>query len=177
MRTVLVVLGVLALLALLVWGCNIVVNRPPASSAPAAPAGPAASTYASLKYDETNGTALITGQSKLIALYIRDAMGQNGTQQAMEAAISNIQVEAQNTKATVFESSSLQLDQRQAWLVWCSNADTADFPTDTSDVMDKLRHGPGRIWIQVPFAQGVPLRSKDSFSDCTGGKFWAVAVH
>lgn len=131
----------------------------------------------SLNYDETNGDPLTPGQTRLIALYLRDAEAVGTTQAAMEQAVSLIQQEAAAVNATVQQAASLTLDQRVAWFVWCSNASAADFPADVSDVFDKLPQGPGRVWIQVPFAEGVPLRSKDTFSGCTGGDFWAVRVH
>lgn len=131
----------------------------------------------SLNYDESNADPLTSGQTRLIALYLRDAEAAGTTQAAMEAAIVAIQQEAAASNATVMQGSTLTLPQRVAWLVWCSNAQSVDYPADISDVFDLLPQGPGRVWIQVPFAEGVPLRSKDTFSGCTGGDFWAVRVH
>ena len=129
-----------------------------------------------LNYDETDGDLLIPGQSRLIALYLREAEGQGTTQAAMEEAVRLIQHEAASANATTMQGLTLTLPQRQAWLVWCSDASKVDYPTDISDVFDMLPQGPGRIWIQVPFAEGVPLRSDDTFLGCTG-EFWAVAVN
>lgn len=154
----------------------------PAVQQPAAPAPeptavpPTTIQFTSLNYDETNLDRLTTGQRQLVALYFREAMKAGSTQAAIEAAIKEIQQDAAAAKATTFEGATLKLDQHWAWLVWCSDASGVDYPTDTSDVFDKLAQGPGRVWIQVPFASGVPLRTKDSFSGCNG-KFWAVAIH
>jgi hypothetical protein len=154
---------------------------PPAANPPANPPNPvpaASAPAASLKYDETGGVTLTTGQTRLVADYLREAMAASGTQAAMEKAIASIQIEAANAKATTAQGKTLKLDQRVAWLVWCSDSTNADFPTDTSDVFDKIRQGPGKVWIQVPFATGVPLRSKDTFSGCNAPSgFWAVRVH
>lgn len=143
-----------------------------------APAVPAAqTTYVSLNYDETNGDPLTPGQSQLIAIYLRVAMGSNGTQTAMEAAISFIQNEAQVVHATVKEGDTLTLPRDHAWLVWCSNATQVNAPTDVSDVFGQLRTGAGKVWIVVPFAAGVPWPSANTFSGCTGARFWSVAIH
>lgn len=130
-----------------------------------------------LKYDETGGTNLTSGQSKLIALYLR--LKAPISQGALEGAVAKIQQEAATTKAATFEGTTLTLDQRQAWLVWCSNASQVDPPADVSLVHEVTLLDPktvGRTWIQVPFANGVPLRSDDTWTGCSE-KFWAVAVH
>jgi hypothetical protein len=163
--------------------CVWVASEPPAelstsSAAPLTTGAVPAVTYTSLNYDETNSDPLTVGQNRLVAEYLREAMGAGGTQAAMESAIMAIQIEAANAQASVFEGATLILDQHHAWLVWCSDASGADFPTDTSDVFDTLRQGHGMVWIQVPFAPEVPLRSKDTFSGCNSPTgFWAVAVH
>lgn len=134
-------------------------------------------TFIALKYDETGGTGLTSGQTRLAALYLRDAMGAGSTQSAMEAAIASIQREAAASHATTFQGATLTLDQHQAWLVGCSDASRVDFPADTSIVFDKMPKGPAQVYIQVPFAQGVPIRTKDTFSGCNApAGFWAVAV-
>ncbi len=132
----------------------------------------------SLKYDETNGTALTPGQSRLIALYLREA-GAGPSQAEMEKAVAAIQLEAKNAGATVFQGSTLKLDQHHAWLVWTPNALNSEQPNDVSKVYSSLPLVAipptlGRVYIQVPFAEGVPLRTKDTWS---GAEYWAVAVH
>lgn len=150
----------------------------PAATAPAPEApttGPGA--IVSLNYDETNGDPLTAGQTKLVALYLRDAMGASGTQTAMETAIAAIQREAATASATVKQGSSLTLPRSNAWLVWHSNADqVGKVPTDVSDVLGSLRTGKGKIWIVVPFAAGVPWPTANTF-EANDGQFWAVAVH
>ncbi|MBI3577390.1 hypothetical protein HY086_05120 [Candidatus Gottesmanbacteria bacterium] len=129
----------------------------------------------SLKYDETGGIKLTPGQQKLVSQYLRDAMAKGTTQPAMESAVRSIQAEATSAKATVYTGNTLALNQLQAWMLWCPNAKEVDTPTDVSDVFNKLEAGPGKIWIQVPFAEGVPLRTKNTWKGCPEG-FWAVAV-
>lgn len=145
----------------------------PAAEAPAAsaPAGP----FVSLKYDES-GEFMPEGQTRLIALYLRDAQAAGSSQEAMEKAISLIQQEASTVEATVFEGTTLTLDQHQAWMVWCSNSEGINPPSDVSDVFDNMPTGPGKVWIQVPFGENVPLRSDDAWTGCADG-FWAVAVN
>lgn len=142
----------------------------------ATPEKPTQTAYVSLNYDETNGDPLTPGQSQLIAIYLRAAMGSNGTQSAMEAAISSIQREAQAANATVREGNTFVPPRDHSWLVWCSNASGVTEPTDVSDVFGTHRTGPGKVWVVVPFAAGVPLPTLNTFSNC-GGSFWAVAVH
>ena len=133
-------------------------------------------SFVSLKYDETDGENVATGQTRLIAFYLRDAQAAGATQEAMEQAAAAIQQEADTVEASVFEGNTLQLDEHWAWLVWCSNADGVNPPADVSDVFDMLPQGPARFWIQVPFAEGVPLRSDNTWTGCADG-FWAVTVH
>lgn len=162
------------------WPCDEVraayatLGAPPVStSAP----GPAAVPAGSLKYDETGGVNLAPGQKQLIATYLR--LPAPISQAALEAPVAKIQAEAATAKATVFEGTTLTLDQRVAWLVWCSDATQVDPPADVSLVHEVSLLDPktlGRVWIQVPFAQGVPLRSDDTWTGCNG-QFWAVAVH
>lgn len=134
--------------------------------------------FVSLNYDESNSDPLTPGQSQLIALYLRIAAPI--TQAELENAISQIQQEAATTKAATFQGSTLTLDQRQAWAVWCSNATNVDPPADVSLVHEITLLHPntlGRVWIQVPFAAGVPLRSDNTWRGCNSSSgFWAVAV-
>jgi hypothetical protein len=129
-----------------------------------------------LKYDETGGVLLPTGQTKLVADYLR-IPGQV-SQVQIEAAVAAIQAEAVAVGATtVVTTGTLVLDQHYAWLVWCPDATAVDPPADVSHVMDPSLLDTttlGRVYIQVPFAAGVPLRTDDTWSGCTA--FWAVAV-
>jgi hypothetical protein len=142
-------------------------------------AAPSVSAYVSLNYDETNGDPLTPGQSQLIALYLR--IPAPITQTQLETAVSQIQQEAAAANATTFQGSTLKLDQHQAWLVWCSDATQVDPPADVSLVHEITLLDPstlGRVWIQVPFADGVPIRSDDTWKGCNSQTgFWAVAVH
>lgn len=161
------------------------VSAAPPVSGPGAPAsgpaaGPAAQVpAASLNYDETNADALTPEQTQLIALYLRILAPI--TQAQLESAVSQIQVEAAASSAVTFQGSTLTLDQNQAWLVWCSDATAVDPPADVSLVHEISLldvNTLGRVWIQVPFATGVPLRTDDTWTGCnaTAG-FWAVKVH
>lgn len=170
------------LFLLIGYGMTALVNKvslPEEPSAtlppPAAPSGSTANT--SLNYDETNADALVPGQSQLIAVYLRIAAPI--TQGQLENAVSAIQQEAAAANATTFQGSSLTLDQHRAWLVWCSDSTNVDPPADVSLVHEitlLASNTLGRVWIQVPFADGVPLRSDDTWTGCNG-TFWAVAVH
>ena len=100
------------------------------TSAPASTAAPATVASGSLKYDETGGTALVPGQKQLIALYLR--LPAPISQAALEAAVAKIQQEAVAANATTFEGLTLKLDQKVAWLVWCSDATKVDPPADVS---------------------------------------------
>jgi hypothetical protein len=150
-----------------------------AGSQPAAPAGQQSAPHVSLKYDETKNGLLTNGQTQLIARYLR--IDAPISQASLEAAISKIQQEAAATQATTFEGPNLRLDQRQAWLVWCSDATRVNPPADISLIHEVTLLDPntrGRVWIQVPFASGVPLRSDDTWEGCNSPTgFWAVAVH
>lgn len=151
-------------------------NAPASATAPAnTPAAPA-NTTVSLKYDETGGTELTPGQTTLIATYLR--MTAPIAQSNLEQAVGQIQQEAANAKAEVHEGTTLKLDQRVAWFVWCPNSTEVNPPADVSDILDKLLANEtlGKVWIQVPFAEGVPLRNDDTWQGCPG-KFWAVALH
>lgn len=144
---------------------------------PSPPPAAKASAIVALKYDETGGVKLVVGQSKLVAEYLR--LESPISQSALESAVAQIQLEADKAKVTRHEGSTLTLAQDQAWLVWCSNATAVDPPADVSLVHElTLLAGDtfGRIWIQVPFAEDVPLRSDDTWSGCSA-QFWAVAVH
>jgi len=150
----------------------------PMASHPTAPAGQQSVPYVSLNYDETNGDPLTTGQMQLIARYLRIAPPIS--QASLEAAISQIQQEAVATHATTLEGPILKLNQRHAWLVWCSDARKVDPPSDVSVVHEETLLAPethGRVWIQIPFADGVPPRVDDTWKGCTETGFWAVAVH
>lgn len=137
-------------------------------------AAPAANNV--LKYDETNGISLPKGQTKLIALYLRDAMAAEGTQSAMEKAVSLIQKEAASVGAETGHGKTFTPDRSHAWLVWHSNANqVTQIPTDVSDVMGSHRKGAGKVWIVVPFADGVPRPVKNTFS-CTEGEFYWAAI-
>ena len=128
----------------------------------------------SLKYDETGGTALVPGQKQLIALYLR--LPAPISQAALEAAVAKIQQEAVAANATTFEGLTLKLDQKVAWLVWCSDATKVDPPADVSLVHEitlLAKATVGRVWIQVPFAEGVPLRSEYLTDVC---KIWATRL-
>lgn len=143
---------------------------------PTPPAFQASVMSASLNYDESNNDPLSVGQNQLIALYLR--LPAPIMQSDLENAISQIQQEAAAVNATVFEGSTLTLDQSVAWLVWCSDATFVDPPADVSLVheitlLDSTTVG--RVWVQVPFAEGVPLRSDDTWVGCNA--FWAVLVH
>jgi len=141
--------------------------------------------FISLNYDETNGDPLIPGQTRLIASYLRfDTVTKKPvtiTQKMLEGAITAIQSEASATDATTFEGSILKLNQRHAWLVWCSDARKVDPPSDVSVVHEEKLLAPetyGRVWIQIPFEDGVPPRVDDTWQGCNSEKgFWAVAVH
>lgn len=136
-------------------------------------------TQSSLNYDETNADALVPGQKQLIALYLRIPAPISQTQ--LEYAVSQIQTEAVAANAVTFQNSTLTLDQHQAWLVWCSDATQVDPPADVSLVHEitlLATNTVGRVWIQVPFAQGVPLRTDDTWKGCNSPTgFWSVAVH
>jgi hypothetical protein len=114
---------------------------------------------------------------QLIARYLRIAAPIS--QASLEAAISQIQQEAVAAHATTFQGQILTLDQHQAWLVWCSDGTQVDPPSDVSlvhEVTLLASNTLGRVWIQVPFAMGVPLRTDDTWKGCNPS-FWAVAVH
>jgi hypothetical protein len=190
MKRILHILPWIALGALLVFAGYIAarLTTPTPTAAPAveqpAPAqqhdaAPSVSAYVSLNYDETNGDPLTPGQSQLIALYLR--IPAPITQTQLETAVSQIQQEAAAANATTFQGSTLKLDQHQAWLVWCSDATQVDPPADVSLVHEITLLDPstlGRVWIQVPFADGVPIRSDDTWKGCNSQTgFWAVAVH
>lgn len=132
-----------------------------------------------LNYDESNSDPLTPGQTQLIALYLR--IPAPISQASLEAAISQIQLEAAATNTTTLQGPFLKLDQNQAWLVWCSDATQVDPPADVSlvhEVTLLASNTLGRVWIQVPFAAGVPLRSDDTWIGCNSPSgFWAVAVH
>lgn len=172
----LIVLSVL-IASLMLAACSpkTATNIPPLNDGKTAPTAPAA-LPGPLKYDETGGVVLAPGQKQLIALYLR--LPAPISQNALEGAVAKIQQEAAAAKAMVFEGLNLKLDQRQAWLVWCSNATAVDPPADVSLVHEVTLLDPatvGRVWIQVPFAEGVPLRTDDTWTGCSGD-FWAVAV-
>lgn len=182
-----IVLSLVLALALALSACSNArtANNAPATPPPPAqgvpitpPAAPSGSTAnASLNYDESNADALTPGQSQLIALYLR--IPAPITQSQLETAVSQIQQEAAAANATTFQGTTLTLNQNQAWLVWCSDATQVDPPADVSLVHEiTLLAGDtrGRLYIQVPFAQGVPLRTDDTWTGCNG-TFWAVAVH
>ena len=150
---------------------TVVAPGPVAS--PAAPTG----SMVSLNYDETNSDPLTQGQKALVAAYLR--LPAPISQATLEAAVAKIQQEAAAAKASVLECQTLTLDQKVAWLVWCSDATRVDPPADVSLVHEVSLLDPktvGRTWIQVPFAAGVPLRSDASWAGCPA-KFWAVRVH
>lgn len=169
------------------WDCSSVRGAFPtatSTSAPAAPAAtsapattaPAAVPTGSLKFDETGGMVLAPGQTKLIALYYR--LPAPITQAALENAVKQTQLEAKNAKAEVHQGKTLKLDQRKAWGVWCSNATKVDPPSDVSLVHELSLLAAttvGRFWVQVPFAEGVPLRNDDTWTDCQG-EFWATRL-
>jgi len=149
-----------------------------ASEQPATPDDQQSALYVSLNYDETNGDPLTTGQMQLIARYLR--IPAPISQAALEAAISQIQQEAVAAHATTFQGQILTLDQRQAWFIWCSDARMVDPPSDVI-VVQPTRPAPetfGSIWVQIPFAPGVPRRVDDTWRGCNSPSgFWAVAVH
>ena len=134
--------------------------------------------FVSLNYDETNNDSNAVGQTQIIAQYLRipAPIGQT----TLEAAISQIQHEAAAANATTFQGNTLTLDQNQAWLVWCSDATQVDPPADVSlihEITLLAQNTIGRVWIQVPFASGVPLRTDDTWSGCNSPSgFWATAV-
>ena len=100
------------------------------------------------------------------------------SQQTLESAVAAIQQEAANVQAETYEGATLTLNQNQAWFVWCSNGTEVDPPADVSIIHEQslLADGTvGQVWIQIPFADGVPLRSDDTWQGCES--FWAVKVH
>lgn len=130
----------------------------------------------SLNYDETNSDPLPAGQSRLVAEYLR--LESPISQQTLESAVAAIQQEAANVQAETYEGATLTLNQNQAWFVWCSNGTEVDPPADVSIIHEQslLADGTvGQVWIQIPFADGVPLRSDDTWQGCES--FWAVKVH
>ncbi len=146
-------------------------------SALATPVAGAVAPSLGLNFDETGGDALSLGQSQIAAAYLRiDAPISQG---ALEAAAASIQREAAAAGVPQFSSATLVLDQNVAWLVYCQNATVVDPPADVSLVHEVSLLAPGttaRFWIQVPFAEGVPLRSDDTWVGCDTN-FLAVSVY
>lgn len=155
--------------------CEAPAAPAPAPAAPEAPAPAPVNTRASLNYDESNGDPLTSGQTALIATYLR--ISAPITQQQLESAVGKIQQEGAGAKAEVHEGQTLTLDDRWAWFVWCSNAANVHVPTDVSDTLAKLYDAStmGHVWVQNNLDPKVPARSDNTWSGCDN--FWAVAVH
>jgi hypothetical protein len=134
-----------------------------------------------LAYDES-APVTPTGQTHLVALDFR--IPAPIKQGQLEAGVGQTQLQAQEVGAEVHEGITLTLDQHTEWLVWCADATNVDEPADVSLVHEVTLLDSatlGRLWIQVPFKEEVPLRSDADWIGCGSGDapgtFWAVRLN
>lgn len=121
------------------------------------------STIISLNYiDPTGGIQFAQGQTEFVAIYLQIVQAGG----SLEEAIQSIKQQAANARATVQEGNSISIQQLQAYLVWCPNADCA-YPTNTVFPLKGFRQD----YSKVALIEVGESRMVQCPSNC-----WAVAV-
>ena len=116
----------------------------------------------SLKYDETGGIQFASGQTQLVAIYLRKV--QAGS--SLENAIQSIKQQAVNAHATVQERNGINIQSLQAYLVWCPALDCV-YPTHTAFPLKGFRQD----YQKVAVIEVGEERVIQCSSNC-----WAVAL-